>query len=248
MRPPKIAGLVSALHFLSISVSTLAQEGDGGLKKENLDLPYDVRLEPEEKEDAPEILVFYGQVYEADAFVFVFPIHWGMWDPGYVQLDVVKREIKKAISEFSSQVELGVIAVDGEVQEYPLSGQAVRATEYAKKEAVDFVMRQQPRQDWVCLLDGLLSALDMAKTAAARHKAVMYVGDGITACRKTGTVDTDLVPVLRTVTAANSDRVRIHCVKTWHPTEETYEGTGVAEGFLRQLAELNNGTYRRAYH
>ncbi len=246
MRTPLRACVASAVIFLPISMPFLGNEDDEGLKKENLDLPYDACLEPEEEEDAPEILVFYGQVYEADAFVFVFPIHWGMGDPGYGELDVVKRAIKKAISEFSSQVELGVIAVDGEVQEYPLSGQAVRATEYAKREAVDFVMRQQPRMDEICLLDGLLAGLDMARTAAARRKAVMYVGDGITLCWKSGTPDSDLDRVLRQITAANSDRVRIHCVKTWDPEEQS-KGSGYAEGFLRHLAESNNGTYRRAY-
>ncbi|MBI4603136.1 MAG: hypothetical protein HY721_14350 [Planctomycetes bacterium] len=42
-----------------------------GELKENLDLPFDAAAAIDDEEDAPEIVVLYGQVLEGDGFIFV---------------------------------------------------------------------------------------------------------------------------------------------------------------------------------
>jgi hypothetical protein len=58
---------------LSAGVDLRAQEtGGGSALKENLDLPFDaVSRIGEEEEEAPEIVLLYGQAFEGDGFVFL---------------------------------------------------------------------------------------------------------------------------------------------------------------------------------
>ena len=63
-----VAGSLSARRGLG------AQELGGGVAlKENLDLPFNAvgKSGEEEEEEAPEIVVLYGQAFEGDGFVFL---------------------------------------------------------------------------------------------------------------------------------------------------------------------------------
>jgi hypothetical protein len=58
--------------FLSAAPGLRAQVLGGVALKENLDLPFNaLGRSAEEEEDAPEIVVLYGQEFEGDGFVFL---------------------------------------------------------------------------------------------------------------------------------------------------------------------------------
>ena len=76
----------------------------GGLSKENLDLPYDAMSLAEEDEDSPEVIIFYGQNYEGDGVFFCLDRSSSTRNG---ELKIEKREAIRSITEFSSRVEFG---------------------------------------------------------------------------------------------------------------------------------------------
>src|SRR5262245_55553549 len=68
-----IAWVVMLVFAAGTAGPLWAQTGSGsasGGVKQNLDLPFDAAGEEEDEEDAPEIIVFYGQQYEGDGIFF----------------------------------------------------------------------------------------------------------------------------------------------------------------------------------
>ncbi|MBI4603592.1 MAG: hypothetical protein HY721_16695 [Planctomycetes bacterium] len=214
-------------------------------RKENLDLPYNAVADPEEEEDAPELVVFYGQALEADAFVFVVAKHTRMGLFG--SLDIAKGEVTRAIGDLSSKGEFGVVFIDDAPEAHPPSGGVARATERAKADGADFVRRQEPGVDWACLIDAFLKAFEMLRHSTAGRKLVVYAGDGNGFCREGGHYITNeeyLERALSRITAANTQSVRIDCIKT-DGSDPDSGADDLGRQFLQRLAAANRGTYRR---
>ena len=63
-------GLTIGALFVAAAVEAQSPAGAVDLKK-SLDLPYNVGLAERDEEEAPEVLVLHGGVFEANGFVFV---------------------------------------------------------------------------------------------------------------------------------------------------------------------------------
>jgi len=62
--------LIIALGLLAGPALPAQGTGAGPITKENLDLPYDAAVEPEDEEETPDLIVFFGQQYEGEAVFF----------------------------------------------------------------------------------------------------------------------------------------------------------------------------------
>ena len=93
--------------------------------KENLDLPFDAVGESESEEDAPEVVIFYGQQLEGDGFFYTIDRSGSMQDSG--ELGRAKQEVSRNVSEFSFRTQFGVVFFDSGLQRFPSSGRPVEA-------------------------------------------------------------------------------------------------------------------------
>ena len=113
-----------------LTVSLFAQ-GTG--PKEPLDLPYDAYGLTEEEEEAPEVVVFYGQNYEGDGIFYCLDRSSSTCNG---ELNIEKRETIRNITEFSDRVEFGIVFYDSGIMKFPRSTNPVKASQGAKAQAV----------------------------------------------------------------------------------------------------------------
>jgi len=207
--------------------------GAGAGTKTNLDLPYDSIGEKEEEEDSPEIVIFYNRALEGDGIFYVIDRSSSMKDG---ELDVAKREIVKNISEFSQDMEFGIVFFDAGVLKFPQSGTPARADPGTKALAISFVEAVAVGRG-SCCQQGLVTGLQMANLSSAKRKVLVYLGDGGGTCQGAGEAQY-LDQTLSTVTSMNYQRVTVNTIGILSPGK-------LQEDFLRRLAAQNGGTYTR---
>ena len=81
----RIALLLAAAISISWIASILSQDVGGTGQNRNLDLPYNADTSAVTEEDAAEIIFFYGQQFQGDAFVFCVDRSGSMGDQGNLQ-------------------------------------------------------------------------------------------------------------------------------------------------------------------
>ncbi len=220
--------LVCALFLTSSALN--AQSLGGAAAKQNLDLPVNARADDLEDEEAPETVSFYGQLFESEVVVFVVSREGGMQVRG--DLDVVKRELVNAISEFSQRMQFGIVFYDRGVEQF--RRRVVTATAEIKATAINFI-GSIPGGAGSCIHEGLMSGLRLANLAPATHKAVIYIGTGSGFCQGANQEEY-LARALETTTrVAHAGNVQVNTI-----------GVGLSNrcgaAFLRQVARSNGGS------
>ena len=223
---------------LALCVDASAQNvGSVGIK-ENLDLPVDAGGENiTEEEDAPEVVIFYGQQLEGDGFFYVVDRSGSMTDRG--ELARAKQEISRNIQEFSDRTEFGVVYFDSGVLRYPSTGRPVEANPGMKSAVLSWISAVGGGSGSCCQA-GLLAGLQFANFATSQRKVVCYVGDGGgTGPCGGGGESAYLNQTLQRVQQQNYQRVTINTIGVM------MAGRTMQETFLRNLARANGGTYKR---
>lgn len=197
--------------------------GNTAQTKENLDLPYDAVGENTEEEDAPEVVVFYGQNLEGDGIFYCIDRSGSMQDSG--ELQIAKNEVMRNIREFSANVEFGVVFFDRGVIKFPASGQPLKAEASKKLAAISWVAGT-PGGGGSSIDQGLFAALDFVNRSSSERNVLVYVGDG-------GGQEKSL---LAQVKGKNTKRAQINCIGVLDVSPENRQ-------FLQQLARSNSGTY-----
>jgi hypothetical protein len=201
-----------------------------GPLKENLDLPFDAAGEVEE-EEAPEIVVFYGGVYEADGFFYCLDASLSMADGEWKRL---QAELLRNLRDFSSSVEFGFVFFDQDVKSYPEDRRPMKATPAAKAGASAMVGAVQPG-NWTCLREGLVAAIEMGQRSTASRRAIIVMSDGKPTCPGTDFV-TYRESIFTAARASNQKRIPIHTIGI---------GSDIDGHFLQRLAAEHGGSYRR---
>lgn len=199
--------------------------------KENLDLPFSLSADGEEDEPAPELVVFYGQIYEADSFFYCLDRSLSMAEGEWQTL---QREVTRNVRQFSKEVLFGIAFFARETTAFPADRKPAKASEAQKAAAVALVESLGP-ETWTCLLDGLRAALEMANRSTAPRRAVILLSDGKPACPGADFVSYR-EKIFQESIALNPRGIPIHTIGI---------GSDVDDSFLRQLAEMHRGTYRR---
>ena len=223
---------------LGLCVDARAQDVGSVGTKENLDLPVDAVGENITEEDAPEVVIFYGQQLEGDGFFYVVDRSGSMQDRG--ELARAKQEISRNIQEFSARTEFGVVFFDSGVLRYPSSGRPIEANSGMKTAALSWIQAVGGGSG-SCCQQGLLAGLQFANFASSERKVICYVGDGggTGPCGGAGGEAAYLNATLQRIQQQNYQRVTINTIgvmMTGRPSQET---------FLRNLARANGGTYKR---
>jgi len=228
--------VVLASSFLSLRAPRPTVGQDASLKA-NLDLPYNAQGDAEEEEDAPEVVVFFGQSYEANALVFALDQSGSMSENGRWQLQT--REVNKAISELTERVDLGVVYYSSTVnafREVP-----IRAIALNKTAAHGYIASRQPAGD-TCLAEGLVKALEIVRKSEAKHKVVVVTSDGKPDICATGhqASPSEIEGLIQKTVAANPGRqVTVHTIWVGAGTDNE------AITFMKKLAAAHGGTFRQ---
>lgn len=223
--------LVLGLTFGPASSSPFAQEGGGAGIKANLDLPFDgagQEGDEEEEEEAPEIVVFYGQTYESDGVFFCVDKSGSMTGQAWTRC---QEEVIKNILQFSEKVQFGIVFFDDRIAKFPKTHRPAEATPAMKVAAQSMVMSVQPGLG-SCYVEGLIEALNFANLATVKRRLIILLGDGEVLCNGNLGIREQC---LNEVKSRNTTGVKINtiCISCQN------------EGFMQALAADNGGTFAR---
>ena len=158
-----LAGMGVVFLTLFMSGPSGSSEFNPVILKTNLDLPYNAGGASEnEDEDAPEIVVFYGSMYEASAVVFCLDESLSMRKAG--RWEVQKKEVVRTIMELSSQAEFGLVYYGK--GSYSFRNNMMVANQGSKQAAIAFVNSRQMTLG-TCLGPGVVKSLRLLKTVPA---------------------------------------------------------------------------------
>jgi hypothetical protein len=221
-------------HLAAQSLGGGSTSGSSSLK-ENLDLPYDAVGDGSSEEEAPEVIVFYGQQYEGDAFFYTVDKSGSMQDRG--ELPRAKAEISRNISEFSERTEFAVNFFDSNIYKFPANGRPTLANPAMKAAALSWVAGQ-PGGNGSCCQKGFVAALQAANLSTARRRVIVYVGDGGGTCA--GDEDSYLRQCLALVVSQNYNHAQVNTIGVLMDANRVRQ-----EDFLKAMAAANGGTYKR---
>ena len=152
-------------------------------------------------------------------------------------LGVAKRKIANSITELSSLAKFAIIYGESptgrlttQTKKYPASGRPTMATPDRKGGALHFLAARKSEGS-TSIREDLLAALKSAGKLTSRRKTIIYVGDGYLRTRN------DYTQVAREITNANVAKATIHTIGVTPYAE--------SEAFLKALAAMNGGTYKR---
>lgn len=236
MRQLTIHGHVATALFIAVSSTALRGQdlAGGSFLRENLDLPYNSggRAGEEEEEEAPEVVVFYGQTYETDATFFCLDQSLSM---GGGEWEALQAELTRVVTEFSSAMEFGIVFFHEEATVFPGTKRPARASPAMKQAAIAMVKGTSASDQSTCFLSGLREALRMANRCTVQRKTIIFMSDGKATCTGEDTV-TYVQKTLSEVKGLNTKKATINTVGI---------GFEVIEYFLKSLAEQNGGRYER---
>jgi hypothetical protein len=214
----------------------IAQSGGGNgasvATKENLDLPFDAVGNSDDEEEAPEIIVFYGQQVEGDCFVFCCDKSSSMEGAQWKRL---QQEVVKIINGFSDRVQFGIVFFDANMVKFPPSGRPADANQAMKGAGVAMVMSTVTGHG-TCSKAALVQSLQYTNQSTGKRKSIVYLSDGHNTCNGMDEIEYTK-SLMAEVTARNTQRAHINtfCIGSdW-----------VDENFMRNLAAANQGTYTR---
>jgi uncharacterized protein with von Willebrand factor type A (vWA) domain len=228
-----LLALAAIVGFYPGSTGVFAQEGSGGgmATKENLDLPFDALGDSQDEEEAPEVIVFWGQQYEANFVCFCADKSSSMAGEPWKKL---QREVIKNITQFSDKVQFGIVLFDANVTKFPTNGKPADASPAMKAGAMAYVMSTQTGHG-TCSKPALKACLQFANQSSAKEKIIIYLSDGHNTCN--GADEASYTQqLLAEVAATNTQHVKINTLCF---------GGNPDENFMRTLATQNNGKCSR---
>lgn len=230
--------------LLALAACGPAAFGQGALPlKANLDLPFDAAGSDERDEEAPEVIFFYGGVYEASAVVFCLDESKSMRK--HSRWDLQKREVTRAVFDLTERAELGLVLYSREVAAF--REKLVTASQGNKAAVVSF-MNSRQLKGGTCVGQGTIKSLQLLRPSQSEYRAVIVAGDGRPTARcggsSGGSRDAAFYQRLldQTVSANPGLEVRVHTIFVGTASDTD------AMNFMRQLAQRHRGTFRAVTH
>ncbi len=224
--------------FAVLSSGAHAQESAVTNLKSNLDLPFEaVGGIEEEEEYVPEIVVFYGQLYEANGIFFCCDISRSMEGAPFKRL---QQEVIENIRQFSDRSEFGIVLFNSIPYLFPPSGKPARATKEVKAAAEQWIRSIKPAGA-SCYQPALLNTLNFANQCTVRRKVIITLGDGMGGlknCCPGYDQSSYKEETLTSVSQRNFFKVNINAICLGSVTD-------VDEAWMQRLARENNGRYAR---
>ena len=218
-----------AFGFLFIAlfaVPTAAQDQERSTKT-ILDLPVDGGFKDEIEEIAPEVVVFYGQMFECQGIFYCLDRSSSTCDG---ELEIEKREAIRNVREFSQDMEFAFVFFDRGIRKFPSNGKPVRATPGHKQQAITCLSTLRCGAG-TCVRQALLETMTYVNACNVRRAVVIYLGDGQTTCPGSDP-DQHALATLRDIRAANKRNV---------PIDAIHVGRDSVNNLSRPLADMNAG-------
>jgi len=210
-----------------MALTTLGSENP---TRRPLDLPSGGAGDHEDlEEQIHEIIPFYGENYEADAFLFVIDRSGSMSTGGKWQ--TLQQELVRAIHALSSEAELGIVAFSTPI--IPWNEAMVSAGPMQKGNAISWLGSLQPTGA-TCISLGVNAGLQILRTSTkdVDSRRLILIGDGGQFCM--GSNDHEMV--LAEIVTGNWERHRIDTIFLGN-----YE-YGIS--LFSDIASQNNGQMR----
>ena len=227
----KISIVCVVVVLASLPVVLHTQSIGGGFRMENLDLPYDSNAHLRYDEEA-NIVQFYGANYETDAIFFCLDQSMSM---GRGQWEALQRELARVVTQFSTNVEFGIVFFHAETTAFPPNKRPAKATKSMKAAAIQMVKSTSASNKSTCVLAGLTDALTMANRSSVERRSIVFMSDGKATCAGEDPVGY-IKKTFSQTRNLNSKRIPIHTVGI---------GFEVIEYFLKKISNESGGSYRR---
>ncbi|MFQ5655205.1 MAG: hypothetical protein ACE5GW_10815 [Planctomycetota bacterium] len=209
----------------------VAQDGRPGGPGRPLDLPSGGIGDDEDEEDAPEVITFYSQEYEGDAFFWCLDKSCSMGWSGGAPIATLKQEMTSAINSLSSRAEFSMVAFNTSYQVW--SPYPRRADPGAKASAVGWV-QQMTAAGTTCLAAAGVKTVQISNLSGKRHKTIIIVGDGVPECPPPNSQQQNQ-DTLSQITGSNWQMTPINTIFI------SASSQGVQ--FMQTLAAMNGGTF-----
>jgi hypothetical protein len=219
---------------LTFAGTARAQSGGQSLGKQNLDLPFDALSLAEDDENAPEVIVFYGQSYEGDGIFYALDRSSSTANG---ELEREKQEVVRNLNEFSPHITFAVVFYDQGIRKYPPSGRPAQADAGGKSGAISWVLSQQTGGG-SCAPKGITECLKYVAQSPARRNVIIWLGDGYTHCPGQSDWQRYGQQGLVEIKALNIKNAQINAIAVG-PDSEVYAP------WPKALAAQNRGTYSR---
>ncbi len=191
-----------------------------------LDLPSGGLVAGEEEEEAPEVINFYGNFYEGDAFFWCLDRSGSMLI--LARLEILKQEISRAVNSLSDQAEFSLVAFSSNTTAWSSSP---RLATLDHKAAATAWVNNLVAHGNTCVGSAAVEALGIARRSRLKHRQLIVVSDGLPYCGGQLTASEDLT----NITNANYERLPIHTLFLGDDSEGRH--------FMQNLAAANGGTF-----
>jgi len=228
-------------HIFSAAGSNIA-----GLGGRYLDLPDGFAIS-EEEEDTPELIEFYNDEYEGDAWFFCLDHSDSMQAAsasGQPKYMVRNRETIEAINRMSARSVCSIVFFDYRKEQSPCLGDPpLRMDAAGKARAIAFVNSKStanhPGSD-SCIASGMVRTLRIASKTNNEFRTCILVADGRAQC--SGDV-TDPNQVFQKIMAHNVLKIPINTIYTGQRSGDDWN---LGASLLRRLAQATNGKFKVA--
>jgi hypothetical protein len=197
----------------------------------------------EEEEEDPEIIEFYGDTYEADAFFFCLDRSSsmnGQTASGEQKFAVLKRETIKALQGLTSRSKATVTFYNRDRDPLTYGDPPVQMDAAGKAKMIGDVMGA-PISTGSCMSNGMEKTLNIANSLKkVDYRAILLVGDGMTQCT-TGATGPE--PVYQRISGKNTQKIPINTIYTGPQSGEEWN-TG--KPLLERIARSSNGKFKIA--
>ena len=229
-------GLLAALlsTFL-VGLAGHGAPGTGSGGKGFLDLPSGFGMS-EDDEDEPELIDFYNDEYEGDAFVFCLDRSSSMGETtagGQTKFQVLKQETTRAISGLTARSVVSVVFYDFQDRPLVYGDPPMKMTMGGKAQMIGQIL-STPLSHGSCMARGATRALELAAKAKNEHRTMILTSDGRTQC-PSDVNDSDAV--FARIMSSNPLRIPINTVYTGPQQGEDWT---IGKPLLERLARATN--------
>jgi hypothetical protein len=231
--------LVFALSLLPAHL--LSQTGVAGTGAKFLDLPDGFGFQ-EDEEDEPELIEFYNDEYEGDAFFFCLDRSSSMGEPaanGKPKFEVLKGETVRAMTGLSERSVVSIIFYDFNLQPLVYGDPPIKMNGAGKGKLIGQIISTQISHG-SCMSNGAVKCLDLAMKTKNEHRMMILTSDGRTQC---STDEADPDRVFQKIISRNTLRLPINTIYTGATSGDDWT---LGKPLLERLARATNGRFKIA--
>jgi Mg-chelatase subunit ChlD len=217
--------LATVTALLLLLAAGFSADADATKQRRPLDLPSGGRGIAHDDGDFPELIHFYAEPFEGEAFFFCLDRSGSM--VSQERWTILKQEVGQALRSLSPEAEFGIVAFNESVA--VLHEQPERATGLNRQVALAWLDGLTPYGS-TCIAPAAIKTLEISRRSAKPRKVLIVVGDGIPACLGNG----HMGEVIEEIAIANYEQTPINTVLI---------GPGEGIAFMQELAETSGGRF-----